>query len=161
MTSSHEALFTILSRLLIAYTYDFDAALARESSGDSEHPPSLAMWANVLRFVGEKGVQADAIPALSGIAKPTIKSMIDCLRRHEWVEIDHANVIRFTERGARVRRAWPNARDTVERRWREILGDDVLGALQAAAEKTAGRHSRTLPHYPMPAAHRGALPTGD
>lgn len=151
----------MLSQLLIAYTVDFDAALAEVfDRRGQEAPPSLAMWANVLRFIGERGVASHELPSLSGIAKQSIKSMLDCLERHGWIEIDAGGGVHFTELGAAAQRVYDDAHLAVHRQWQAIFGAETLAVLQAALEDVTGRLGSGFPEYPMPAPHRGAHPTG-
>lgn len=162
MPSSERPLSAMLSQLLFAYTVDFDAALAEAFRVHAKGvPPSLAMWANVLRFVGEGGVASQKLPMLSGIAKPTIKSMIDCLRRHRWIEIDDEGTVYLTERGAIAQRAYIDAHEMVARRWQDAFGSETFEMLRTALEGATDRLGRTFPEYPMPAPHRGAYPTGE
>lgn len=163
MTEEIEPLFAVFGQLLVAYTHEFDAELAREFGRTvaGEPPPSLAVWANLLRFVGDDGVAAVRISALSGIAKPTARTMLSCLQRHGWISIDGAHVVRLTDAGMLARKAWLRALTTVEERWAEAMGVEVNRALRAALALQQDKFDKVLPHYPMPAAHRGALPTGD
>jgi hypothetical protein len=163
MTEPNQPLFAVLAQLLVAYTHDFDKELEREfgRTTTGERPPSLAMWANVLRFVGDEGVALREIPTLSGIAKPAVRSMVSCLQRHGWISIDADEVVRLTATGLTARKAWLRALETVEGRWAEAIGTETNGALRTALELYDGGLGKKLPHYPMPAAHRGALPAGD
>ncbi|MGH7661221.1 MAG: hypothetical protein ACRENA_09965 [Vulcanimicrobiaceae bacterium] len=147
--------YAVLAQLLIAYTDDFDAAMSQQLGKVSARPPSLAMWANVLRFVGHDGIPSNQIVTLSGIAKPSVKSMLDCLKRHGWVSIDDSGRVRLTKSGAEAKRTWTGVQDTVERRWIERLSAEAVAALRAATQDSS------LPYYPMPAPHRGAFPRGE
>ena len=162
MLSLQRPLSATLSQLLIAYTVDFDAALAEAFRSHAEGtPPSLAMWANVLRFVGERGVASQRLPMLSGIARPTIKTMLACLQRHGWIEIDSQGTVQLTERGAVAQRVYSEAHEAVLRRWRDVCGTETFEMLRNALEGVANRLGREFPEYPMPAPHRGAYPTGE
>jgi len=155
---SEPPLYAALAGLLIAYTDDFDAAmklLLKDSGG--EPPPSLAMCANVLRFVGDSGLEASRLPKLSGIARPTIKSMLDCLQRHGWITVDSTRFVACTPRGAEVLRAMARVQRELERKWEDTLGNEVAAALQAALISAGS----SLPAYPMTAAHRGGFPRGE
>jgi hypothetical protein len=150
-------LYAALAGLLIAYTDDFDAAmklLLKDSDG--EPPPSLAMCANVLRFVGDSGLEASLLPKLSGIARPTIKSMLDCLHRHGWINVDSARFVTCTPRGAEALRAMASVQRQLDRKWKATLGNEIAAALQSALNSAGS----SLPAYPMTAAHRGAFPRG-
>ena len=162
MSSSSHPFFAQLPQLLIAYTNAFDTELARRLETNGKHAaPSLAMWANVLRFVSDDGVRASDLPALSGIAKPTIKSMVQCLERHGWIEVDKRGTVRFTAVGKAARLQWPAAREAVDSQWKERLGGEKFNALSAMLHEASDLFAVGLPQYPMPAAHRGARPSGE
>lgn len=162
------SLSALLSRVLIAYTLDFDRELdARRRTTSSKEPaPSLAMWSNVLRFVGEDGVEERRLPSLSGVSKPVTHSMVACLTRHGWVTVEssdankRANIIRFTERGSELARVWESAASDVERHWAERYGAQTVDALRLALANIASQLDDALPQYPMAIAHRGGTPTG-
>ena len=161
MKLAHHEIFAMLSRLLVAYTYDFDAALVTELGPGSGPPPSLAMWANVLQFVSDDGLPMKELPPRCGIAKATVKSMVSCLKRHGWVAVDAGGIIRLTARGLEAKRAFPKAKAAVERQWAARWGRQTVDALRSALEDASERVDGRFPQYPMPAPHRGALPTGE
>jgi predicted transcriptional regulator len=162
MTESRQPLFAMLSQLLIAYTYAFDAALASEmSKGSAIKAPSLAMCANVLQFVGGEGLAMQELPSRCGIAPETVKTMLDCLKRHGWITIDGDRVIRLTQRGVHARLALPKSEERVERTWEAEWGEETVSALRAALEAASQNLRGEFPRYPMPAAHRGAFPRGE
>jgi DNA-binding MarR family transcriptional regulator len=153
--------YAVLGRLLIAYTYEFDAAMKQVLGASDEAPPALAMWANVLRFVGDAGVEIATLPKLSGIARPTIKSMLDCLHRHGWIVIDDARTVTLTKRGQEAQRAWAVVQPKLDRQWEALLGDEALRALRTSLDRVLERAGPPYPEYPMPAAHRGGHPKGE
>ncbi len=162
MTESRRPLFAMLSQLLIAYTYEFDAALAHElgrrGSGDL---PSLAMFANVLQFVGDGAIGEEQLQSLCGIAPPTLKTMLRCLERHGWISMAADGAVQLSPAGSDAARAFPKANEAVERRWEAQCGADAITTLRRALEKTCARLPRGFPQYPMTAAHRGAFPRGE
>lgn len=163
MTPAKQPIYAILAQLLIAYTRDFDEALQREfaHAPSKERPPSLAMWANVLRFLDDDGIKLEEISLLSGIAKPTIKSMVDCLHRHGWVAIDGKRAVRLTKNGKQAQLAWQKTQRALDRRWTAKLGTKAIHAPRTTLGHYSDAYDSKLPDYPMPAAHRGAFPTGD
>lgn len=161
MSAPQPPLFAMLSELLIAYTYDVAAELTRELREEPEAPPSLAMWANVLQFVSTEGIGLHELLALCGIAKPTLKTALDCLKRHGWITIDPTDFIRLTPRGMRAHHAFPKANDAIERAWESQWGVDAVRALRTALQTGMSHIEGRFPQYPMPAPHRGALPRGE
>lgn len=162
-------LSALLSQVLIAYTAEFDREmdLARKAIGTREPAPSLALWANVLRFVGKDGVDQRRLAALSGVSKPVVKSMVACLERHGWITVDpdasdkRATILHLTRRGLALRKAWGSIVASTEEEWEKRFGKDVSDALRCSLETIAQQLNGELPHYPMAMAHRGGSPTGE
>lgn len=124
------------------------------------------MWMNVLRFVGEAGVEKSALPALSGISKPAIASMVACLERHGWIAVEPAapskrsGILRLTPRARRLSGLWQSAFDELESRWRERFGASTVDTLRETLETLTSQLGTELPYYPMAWPHRGGTPTG-
>jgi len=163
MNAYGQPVFTIFAQLLIAYTYDFDAALehAMGRTDAGERPPSLAMWANVLRFVGEEGIGLGNLSLHSDVAKPTVKSMVSCLERHGWISIGEKNIVRLTALGIQAKRAWPAALHAVEREWKEKLGTQTIETLRLALESAMCGKSQDLLHQGVSARCIHGLPIAD
>jgi predicted transcriptional regulator len=151
----------MLSHLLIAYTYDFNSALERLEDSRSPQLPSLAMFANVLQFVPNEGIGEKQLRSLCGVARPTLQTMLDCLKRHGWISIRDDGLVRLTPRGSGVVRAFPDANEAVEREWEAHLGTDIIATLRRALEAACTRLPRDSTQYPVTAAHRGAFPKGE
>jgi DNA-binding IclR family transcriptional regulator len=92
------------------------------------------MWANVLQFVSDDGLPMKELPSRCGIAKATVKSMVSCLKRHGWVAVDAGGVIRLTARGLEAKRAFPRAKEAVERQWVARWGRQTVDALRSALD---------------------------
>src|SRR5579875_3888394 len=144
----------LLSRALIAFTKEFDGKLA---SGGA---PSLAMWSNVLRFVGNQGIGQRELPGLSGVSKSAVQSLVACLERHGWIAIgsdpldQRARIIRLTPRDRRLSMTWEHAVMGVEKDWQNLFGKEHLDKLRDALEVISEQIEPGLPHYPMAMAHR-------
>ena len=162
-------LSALLSQVLIAYTEQFDREmdLARKAIDAREPAPSLALWANVLRFVGEDGVNQRQLAALSGVSKPVVKSMVACLERHGWIAVDpdasdkRATIVHLSRRGAALRKTWESIVARTEEEWEKRFGKDASDALRRSLETIVQQLDTELPHYPMAMAHRGGTPTGE
>ncbi len=162
MNRSPRPLFVLLSQLLVDYTDRFDAAMAGElGKNGGERLPSLAMWADILQFIPDAGIGMRELRSLSGLAAPTVKTMVDCLKRHGWITFREADRIRLTRRGANARRAFAKANRSVERGWKSSWGAKTFTALRATLETASAELGDDYPRYPMPAAHRGAFPRGE
>jgi hypothetical protein len=172
-------LSALLARVLLAFAIDFE----RESH------LSLAICANVLRVLSEKGERARDLPLVSGVSKESIAMAMGILRKGRCAEVGtekldgRAKVIRLTLRGLEAQKGSRELVANIEKRWRTRYGERVLAALREALEPIVGdgtaqnsplfrglephpenwraavARPRTLPHFPM-VSHRGGYPDG-
>ncbi|HEV2262104.1 MAG TPA: MarR family transcriptional regulator [Candidatus Rubrimentiphilum sp.] len=160
-------LSALLSQALIAFTMEFDQQLsAHYRNAAKREVPSLAMWENVLRFVGAEGIDQRRLPELSGISKSAVHSMLATLERHGWVVTKpspadkRAKIVRLTPRGHKLWAVWEHAVAAAEANWRQRFGKSRIGELRQSLETITKQFEVELPHYPMAMAHRGGTPTG-
>jgi DNA-binding MarR family transcriptional regulator len=172
------ALPALLSRTLLAFAIEFE----RESD------LSLAISANVVRVLDEKGVLVRDIPLLSGVSKEAISMALGFLQKRCIVSVGSgvtgsvAKVVRLTPKGREAQDAYRKLLGTIEADWQARFGRDNIRTLREALERLVGepaaqsplfsglehypegwraavRKSNTLPHYPM-VLHRGGFPDG-
>lgn len=175
-TSRH--LVSLLSRVLLALAIEFE----RQSE------LSLAVSANVLRVLDEKGMRVRDLPVLTGVSKESISMAIGFLEKRgiAVVETDRdggkGKVARLTAAGREAQDAYRLLLVNVEERWRERFGSEAIEQLRDTLKRFVGDPSResplfqglmphpenwrasirppkTLPHYPM-VLHRGGYPDG-
>ncbi|HEX4229438.1 MAG TPA: MarR family winged helix-turn-helix transcriptional regulator [Bryobacteraceae bacterium] len=169
----------LLAKVLLAFALTFE----RKSD------VSLAICANVVRLVDEKGVRIRDLPRLAGVSKEAIQMAIGLLEKRGYAIVEPDPVaartksIRLTEKGRAARDAYCARLRFVEERWAERFGEDRISrlreSLEALAGETGGRDSplflglephpngwralvpraETLPHHPM-VLHRGGYPDG-
>ena len=169
----------LFSRVLLAFALEFEA----------ESELSLAISANVLRVLDEKGVRVRDLPRLSGVSKESIAVAMGILRKMGLAVVgadpsgDTAKVIRLTPAGRAAREEYHERVVEIEEHWRPRCGKDAISALRGSLERVVGksesqasplfrgiepypegwRASRprpeTLPYYPM-VLHRGGFPDG-
>jgi DNA-binding MarR family transcriptional regulator len=172
-------LSALLSRLLLAFALEFE----RESD------LSLAMCANVVRVLDEKGVRARDLSRLSGVSKELIKVSLGFLGKRGYLVLASdpnakgMKLVRLTPKGREAQEAYQRRLGVIEKRWEAGFGKDAVGKLRAALERLVGdstaqqsplfqglnpypegwrasiRQPDTLPHYPM-ITHRGGFPDG-
>ncbi len=169
-------LWALLSRPLLAFATEFE----RESS------LSLAISANVLRVLTDRGVPSRDIPALAGVSKESVAMAMGIVRKQDLVAQEpetpgsRRTVTRLTAAGSRARQEYQDLAAAVEERWRDRFGADRVSALRASLEPLAVGHPpplfgglepypdgwrakvrppSVLPHYPM-VLHRGGYPDG-
>lgn len=168
----------LLARVLLAFAIAYE----RESR------ISLAVAANLLRVLDERGVRVRDLPALTGVSKEAIAMAAGFTRRTDITVIGpdpgggRWKVARLTPKGTRVRDAYGDRVESLEARWRQDYGTDVMTVLRTSLERLAGpggpasplfiglepapgnwrsdvRPPQTLPHFPM-VLHRGGFPDG-
>jgi DNA-binding MarR family transcriptional regulator len=167
----------LLSRVLLALAIEFE----RESD------LSLAIGANLVRVLDEKGVRIRDIPVLSGVSKEAIGMAMGILQKGRFAVVEpdpdgsRTKVARLTPKGRKAQDAYRRLLATIEERWQERFGTSTIDALREALERLAGkpgmkisplfrglepypegwraavRKPETLPHYPM-VLHRGGFP---
>jgi hypothetical protein len=172
-------LYALLSRVLLAFAIEFEAGFA----------PSLAICANLLRVLDEKGVLVRDLPLLSGVSKEGLQMAMGIARKSRLAVIENNpgggpyKVARLTARGLEVRQAYRRRLAEIEEQWKIRFGSEPIGYLCAFLEKLTGRGTAvssplfkglepypdgwraavrkplTLPHFPM-VLHRGGYPDG-
>jgi DNA-binding MarR family transcriptional regulator len=162
-------LAALLSRVLLAFAVEFE----------SESRLSLAICANVVRALDEKGVRIRDIPILSGVSKEAIGMALGVLQKSgDAVEEPDPNarrgrVVRLTPKGLKVKHEYRQSLGAIKERWAARFGGDTIRelrellaplAVEAAAPypdgwRAAVRKPDTLPHFPM-VLHRGGFPDG-
>jgi DNA-binding MarR family transcriptional regulator len=172
-------LSTLLSLLLLAFALEFE----------HESDLSLAISANVLRVLDEKGLPIRDLPVLTGVSKEAIKIALGFLQKKRIIVIQpdttnsRTKIVRLTSRGRDAQYAYRGLLDVVEDRWIARFGPDTIGRLRGSLERMVGdptvERSRlfrglepypegwrasvpkavTLPHFPM-VLHRGGFPDG-
>jgi hypothetical protein len=168
----------LLARSLLAFAIAYE----RESR------ISLAVAANVLRVLDEDGARVRDLPDLTGVSKEAIAMATGFTGRVDITVVgaDPAGgrwkVARLTPKGTLVRNAYADRVESLETRWRQEHGADVMADLRASLERLAGaggpssplfaglepgpanwrsdvKPARTLPYFPM-VLHRGGYPDG-
>jgi hypothetical protein len=177
--TTRRPLFALLSRILLAFAIEFETGFA----------PSLAICADLLRVLDEKGVRVRDLPQLSGVSKEALQMAMGIVRKSRLVVIEDNpeggpfKVARLTAKGLEARKTYHHRLSEIEDRWLARFGREPMGRLRASLEELAGpgtadssplfkglepypdgwrasvRKPSTLPHFPM-VLHRGGYPDG-
>jgi DNA-binding MarR family transcriptional regulator len=172
-------LSALLSRVLLAFAIEFE--------GESEL--SLAISANLLRVLNEKGVRVRDLPRLTGVSKESLSMAMGILRKKRYAVIEpektggRTKVVRLTAKGREAQDSYRKLLAAIEKRWETRFGEEPVGALRESLERLAGEPGaqtpplfrglepnpdgwraakpkpETLPHFPM-VLHRGGFPDG-
>ena len=120
----------LLSHAFCAFDRDCRAAVI-----DAAEQPSLGIWSNVLRVVGETGLPTRELPQRAVLSKRGVRAVLRDLDRLQWVRTEkrgRTNHLYLTEPGRRAADAGARLVDDVERDWRQRFGDRRLRALRDA-----------------------------
>ena len=169
----------LLARLLLAFALEFERELDL----------SLAICADVLRVLDEKGIRVRDLPMLSGVSKEALSMAMGILRKKRLVAVERdsggatGKLIKLTSQGSVAKGAYERLQRKIEEQWALRFGKDALHSLREALERLVGgatpetsplfqglepypdgwrasvRKPSTLPHYPM-VLHRGGFPDG-
>jgi DNA-binding MarR family transcriptional regulator len=172
-------LSALLSRVLLAFAIDFE----RESD------VSLAIGANLLRVLNEKGVRVRDLPRLTGVSKESLSMATGILRKKRFAVIEaeepgsRTKVARLTAKGKEAQDAYRKLLAAIEKHWETRFGGETIDRLRESLERLAGEPGaqtpplfaglepyrdgwraakpkpETLPHFPM-VLHRGGFPDG-
>ena len=131
----------LLSQALIAVTQEYE----RRGAGSAELP-TLAVWSNVLRPVGD-GIEQRALPAAARLSKRAVRAAVTAAEKRGWL-VREGTTVRLAPAGEAARRRWPALDADVD----PIFGDDVKRALSRLVRQL----HLEWPHYPTgygPADH--------
>ena len=164
-------LSALLSKVLFAFAMEFE----RESD------LSLAISANVVRVLNEKGVRVRDLPLLSGVSKEAISMALGVLQKKRIVAVEpdpagsRAKIARLTTKGRAAQGAYHQLVGRIEEGWKTCFGNETIRKLRERLEKLAGDPAALqpypdgwrakvskptrLPHFPM-VLHRGGFPDG-
>jgi DNA-binding MarR family transcriptional regulator len=172
-------LTALLSQALLAFTIEYE----RESQ------VSLAIGANVLRLLDDRGVPIRDLPRLSGVSKEAIATALSFLEKRRFIVLEptpnasRGKVARLTEKGQEAQDTYRRLVGDLEEGWRGRFGKEAIHYLRESLQQLVGEPSAelsplfrglephpegwrasvprpaTLPHYPM-VLHRGGYPDG-
>ena len=179
-----EALPTLLSRALVAFTIELDNEFEHRSphrttvagaSGHGSGPwlTSLVMWANVLRYVDPAGVSVGELHARARTTRDSLTGLVrwgyvtvgprpddgrDRVPRDELM-------VRTTRRGEAAQEVWRPLDGVIEERWTARFGAEAVGRLRDGLADIASRTGLDLPRYlpmvvPTQNGRSGELLTG-
>ena len=148
--SDTSTLPALLSHALIAFTREYGDAPAVGF-------PSLPVWANVLRAVGEGGTETE-VRERAIVSRRVLRVVLRELTQMDWLTVEDPTPgkrgkarlpkrIRLTQRGMAMERAGRERVEDVESRWRQRFGNERVEQLRHALAGIAAAQELELPHY--------------
>lgn len=167
-----EALSTLLSQSLIAYTIEFDNEFEQRAPisttvgqgagvhGEVVWLTSQVMWTNFIRFMDDEGTPVHELQALACLSEPAIKSRLHHLEW--WRYLTFAPdpsfraakpryrdlLVHLTPGGRRARNEWKPLTTLIDKRWRARFGKDAIEDLKGSLRTIVSGVAEHLPDYP-------------
>jgi DNA-binding transcriptional ArsR family regulator len=169
-------LSALLSRVLLAFAVEFEQGSRL----------SLAISANVVRVLDERGVMVGDVPLRAGVSREAVRMAFGVLEKAGLVVTEgrgRAKIARLTVPGRIAQETGRQRLAAIEQRWHDRAGATAIQAVRAALATLVGESRPdgspllrgltpypdgwraaapppyTLPHYPM-VLHRGGFPDG-
>lgn len=126
----------LLAQVLLAFTIDFE----RESE------LSLALSANFIRVLDEKGLDVRDLPSVAGVSKEATSMALTFLKNAGHVVVDRTKQVQLTPKGTEAKEAARGLHANVERAWEARFGArnvrGLRGALQGLLDERDGERAR-------------------
>jgi len=113
-----------------------DLTRSSERAGANE----VVMWSNLLRVVGDDGIDRNALPSRVRLSKRVVTTTVNGMVRHGWASVD-GGVVRLTDVARRARDEWAAAIALAETTW------PGASSLRAPLEAFVSRLPLEHPHY--------------
>ncbi len=142
-TNRAKPLSVLLSHAFAAFEEDYLSAAAGDPA-----KPSLGVWSNALRGIGDDGVRQRDLPKYTILSRRTVRAVLRDLERLRWVAIDKrpgGSHLRLTDTGRQARDAGPALIRAVEDEWRQRFGTARVDALRASLTALVNQLDIELP----------------
>lgn len=136
--------------------------------------PTLDLWANLLRAIGQagidrsgterSGIERSDLPEVLRLSKRAVRTRLATAARHGWIEERKLGrgraTVQLTERGSDVAARWKLIEASAEKAWCEQAGPERADRLGAALRKVVAALPLEHPHYPASYGAADASITG-
>jgi hypothetical protein len=156
-SSGDGRLSVLLSRVLLAYTLDFEA----------RSELSLPLSANFIQVLDETGVLVSDLPLAAGMSKEATSMALTYLTKTGYVVVEGATAAtkqaRLTAEGREAQETLPGVHVAVEDDWRARLGPDEVSRLRSALASVLEQRDADGPRlarglHPHPGGWRASKP---
>ncbi len=141
---------TLLSRVLLAYTMDYEHGSA----------VSLPIAANVLRVLGPDPSPITSLPLATGLSKEAVSTMLTWLDREDHAKVapganGRGKVVALTATGSAAQHFHLERLTEIETSWNERFGPDTVATLEAGLARILGNSSLSAGLVTPPGGWRG------
>jgi DNA-binding MarR family transcriptional regulator len=158
----------LVSKTLLMLALDFeqcsDLALGNYTSGRDSR---LAITANILRAIDQRGMRVSQVPALTGVAKMTIDNWLGALDDHGYITIgpdpagSRFKVATLTGKGQRDQELYRRWADEIDDRLAGRFGSSACPELREALAPIIGDAALRTGMEPYPDGWRAQVPRPD
>ena len=139
-TTTKMPLSVLLSHAFATFDEDYENALA-----DDAAKPSLGIWGNVLRAIGNDGLPTRDLPMHTVLSRRAARAVLRDLQRLRWIALEKrsgASYLRWTTAGRTARDIGAAHIRAVEETWRQRFGTARVGraATSAGGAREPVRH---------------------
>jgi hypothetical protein len=130
--------------VLLSHALGHLTAELEASAGVGDEVPSLAVWSNVVRCVGEDGIDERELATAARISSRLATAAATGAARRGWVTVSGSGKtrrLRLSELGRSATQVWPARLTATDERWSQH-------PLRAALESIVGQLPYELPHFP-------------
>jgi hypothetical protein len=123
----------LLAQTLVTVTHEYE-----QRGADSVSLPTLAVWSNVLRPVGD-GTDLGELPAAARLSKRAVRAAVGAAVKRGWL-VQEGNTVRPSPAGETVRERWPSLDADAEA--------SVVGDVATPLRDVVRQLYLEWPHYP-------------
>jgi hypothetical protein len=136
-----------LAHLLLDINRDFE-----RHGAQAGEPPSLVLWADLLRVVPDEGISVTDLAPAARISRRAVRAWLG-LEKRGWLDVEapqpRVKVVKLTAVGRQARDRWGDLVVSTEQEWCAKVGGTTAKSLRGALERFVSGLDLELPHYPM------------
>ena len=146
-------LSVLLSHAFTAFARDFRSLQEAHANSGERIQPHLGVWSNVLRFIGDEGLDQRQLRKLAILSRRALRVAVRNAQEQGWLTVENVpevrglKVLRLTAQGRQAREAGGSLVDEVEGGWRGRFGHDRVDTLRTSLAALAGQFEIELPYF--------------
>lgn len=153
-----------LPSLLAKVLREIEQFMISKGAG-SKQLPSLDLWSNLVRVVGESGTDRSHLPNLTRLSKRALRSRISAAERQGWVQLQKCDPgldrLFLTARGKIAEGGWKELHTIAGKWWQSKIGLARANKLRSLLESSVAMLPLEHPHYPASYGAADATITGN